>query len=75
MTTRAGSGLGLGLGLGLGAGARGSGWTPVCVYIVREIYTRTEASLKVAGKKGGVRGQEREREGGFSADSTKFFIK
>ena len=30
--------LGLGLGLGLGAGARGSGWTPVCVYIVREIY-------------------------------------
>ena len=35
MTTR-GSGSGLGLGLGLGAGARGSGWTPVCVYIVRE---------------------------------------
>ena len=35
MTTRA---LGSGSGLGLGAGARGSGWTPVCVYIVREIY-------------------------------------
>ena len=28
------------------------------------IYTRAEASLKVAGKKGGVRGQERERKGG-----------
>ena len=34
MTTRARA---RGSGLGLGAGARGSGWTPVCVYIVREI--------------------------------------
>ena len=33
-----GLGAGSGLGLGLGAGAPGSGWTPVCVYIVREIY-------------------------------------
>ena len=36
----------------------------VCIYINIYIHTRTEASLKVAGKKGGVRGQERERKGG-----------
>ena len=36
-------------------------------FIFYNIYlyiTRAEASLKVAGKKGGVRGQERERKGG-----------